>query len=182
MSGRDPAVAGAGLVAALVRAGQKRFRYRVTVHRLLGIRPREVQAIARPGGHGAPVRSGPRPGREDARSRRAPARDPAAAAAIEPAPAAFQRMEHPLEASSGPRAVEIALPRANAAPLPVRPHAEAAPEIAATPAATPAATRAVTPIADLDLTRLPRALASDAAGGIAPAPPGREARAPRPPR
>lgn len=54
MPDRD-AAAGAGLIAALVRSGYKRFRYRTAVHRLVGSRPTEVQAIARAGRHGTPV-------------------------------------------------------------------------------------------------------------------------------
>src|SRR5690348_11904180 len=50
----DP-IAGAGLIAALVRGGCKRFRYRAAVHHLVGARPAGVQSIARAGRYGAPV-------------------------------------------------------------------------------------------------------------------------------
>jgi len=47
--------AGAGLIAALVGDGGRPFRYRMAVARLVGLRPPEVQAIARAGRYGAPV-------------------------------------------------------------------------------------------------------------------------------
>lgn len=91
MPAGDP-TAGAGLIAALVRDGGRPFRYRVAVARLVGIRPPEVQAIARAGRYGAPVPPRPAVRRprafQGAAAERAPAVDAGPRSAAVPAGAA----------------------------------------------------------------------------------------------